>query len=288
MKTLVLGCNGQLGQSLAGTVPDDVEFAGLDLPELDITNAAQVLGVCRQLSPDVVVNAAAYTAVDQAESEPAVATSVNVEGSRNIAVASREVGAKLIHISTDYVFDGTASAPYRTDAETNPLNVYGRTKRDGELVVLEETSGAALVVRTSWLYSKTGSNFVKTMLRLMGERDELGIVTDQRGTPTWSDSLARTVWAFALAPEHRGIFHWSDGGETSWHEFALAIQEEALSLGLLTRAIPVHAIETADYPGAARRPPYSVLDCSTSHQAIKMQPVEWRDNLRQMLKGLTE
>ena len=288
MKTLVMGCNGQLGHSLADTASVNVNLIGLDLPELDITDASAVLEICRETRPDVIVNATAYTAVDQAESESALATSVNVEGSRNIAIASREVGARLIHISTDFVFDGQSSTPYKADAVTNPLSVYGQTKRDGELAVLEETSGTAVVIRTSWLYSKTGSNFVKTMLRLMGERDELGIVADQFGSPTWADSLAEALWAFVDAPEHSGIFHWTDSGETSWQEFAVAIQQEALALGLLGKAIPIHAIKTEDYSTVATRPAYSVLDCSSTIQAINIQPAEWRTNLRRMLKGMTE
>ena len=283
-----MGCNGQLGHSLADTASVNVNLIGLDLPELDITDASAVLEICRETRPDVIVNATAYTAVDQAESESALATSVNVEGPRNIAIASREVGARLIHISTDFVFDGQSSTPYKADAVTNPLSVYGQTKRDGELAVLEETSGTAVVIRTSWLYSKTGSNFVKTMLRLMGERDELGIVADQFGSPTWADSLAEALWAFVDAPEHSGIFHWTDSGETSWQEFAVAIQQEALALGLLGKAIPIHAIKTEDYSTVATRPAYSVLDCSSTIQAINIQPAEWRTNLRRMLKGMTE
>ena len=288
MKTLVLGCNGQLGQSLADTAPKDVHIIGFDLPDLDITDAAAVLEICRETHPGVIVNAAAYTAVDQAESEHALVTSVNVSGPRNIAAASREIGARLLHISTDFVFDGAASTPYKPDAVTNPLSVYGQTKRSGELAVLEETSGSGVVIRTSWLYSKTGSNFVKTMLRLMGERDKLGVVADQIGSPTWADSLAEVVWAYALSPEQSGLFHWADSGETSWQGFAIAIQKEALSLGLLEKPIPIHAIKTEDYPTAAARPAYSVLDCSSTQQAINMQPDEWRVNLRQMLKGMVE
>jgi dTDP-4-dehydrorhamnose reductase len=288
MKTLLMGCDGQLGQSLADTVPDEFDLVGLDLPELDITDRKLVHEICHEINPDVIINAAAYTAVDQAESEPAISASVNVEGPRNIAMASRDAGARLIHISTDFVFDGESSEPYKADAVTNPLSVYGRTKRDGELALLEESKGAAAVIRTSWLYSKSGNNFVKTMLRLMGERDELGVVADQRGTPTWSDSLARAVWAFAIAPGLNGVFHWADAGETSWHGFAEAIQEEALALGLLDRAVPIRAISTSDYPTAAKRPPYSVLDCSSTHQAIKIQAAEWRENLHKMLVGMTD
>ena len=283
MKTLVLGCKGQLGQSLARTVPENTDIIGFDLPELDITDAAAVIDTCRQCSPDVIVNAAAYTAVEQAESEPEIAASINIEGARNIAVASRDVGARFIHISTDFVFDGESTKPYTSDAVTNPLNVYGQTKRDGELAALEETSGAAIIIRTSWLYSKTGTNFVKTMLRLMDERDELSVVADQFGTPTWADSLAEAVWAFAQTSEHSGVFHWSDGGATSWHGFATKVQEEALSLGLLNKAIPIHAISAKDYPTAARRPLYSVLDCSATHDAINIRPAKWEANLHQML-----
>ena len=288
MKTLVLGCNGQLGHSLADSVPGDMEFVGFDLPELNIADRPAVLDVCRQLRPDVIVNAAAYTAVDRAESEPEIAALANVEGPRNVAAAARDVGARLIHISTDAVFDGTATTPYKPDAATKPLNVYGRTKRDGELAALEESSGNAVVIRTSWLYSKTGHNFVKNMIRLMGERDELGVVADQIGSPTWADSLAEVVWAFAADHGHRGIFHWSDSGETSWHAFAVAIQEEACSLGLLDRSIPVRAIKTQDYPADAVRPKYSVLDCSSTREAINIQPAQWRDNLRRMLEGMIE
>ena len=288
MKTLVIGCNGQLGHSLAVTAPENVGVIGFDLPELDITDASAVLEVCRETRPDMIVNAAAYTAVDKAETDVAQAMAVNVDGPRNIALAARDTGARIIHISTDFVFDGAASEPYRVDAPTNPLSVYGQTKRDGELAVLEEMSGSAVVIRTSWLYSKTGSNFVKTMLRLMSERDELDIVADQFGSPTWADSLAEAAWGFVAAPEHSGVFHWADSGETNWQEFAVAIQKEALSLGLLETAIPIHAINTADYPTAAMRPAYSVLDCSSTQEAISVQPADWRTNLRQMLKGMTE
>ncbi len=286
MKTLVLGCNGQLGVALADTAPDAVKFFGRDLPELDITNASAVLEDCRQKRPAVVINAAAYTAVDQAESEAEFAKAVNVEGPRNVAAAARDVGARLIHISTDFVFDGDASTPYKADAATNPLSVYGRTKREGELAVLEAMPDTAIVVRTAWLYSKTGSNFVKTMLRLMSERDELSVVADQIGTPTWADSVATAVWAFASAPELAGVYHWTDDGESNWHDFAVAIQDEALSLGLLEKTIPIRAITTEDYPTTATRPRYSVLDCSATAVALNLHPAHWRVNLHHMLKGM--
>jgi dTDP-4-dehydrorhamnose reductase len=286
MKTLILGCNGQLGVSLAETASEGSEIIGLDLPELDIIDASAVLERCREIMPDVIINAAAYTAVDKSEADSKLAAAVNVDGPKNIALAAREIGARLIHISTDFVFDGRASTPYKPDAETHPVSVYGRTKRDGELIVLEEMSDDVVVIRTSWLYSKTGENFVKTMLRLMSERHELGVVADQIGTPTWSNSLAEAVWAFAIAPETSGVFHWSDGGETSWHGFAVAIQQEALELGLLENEIPIRPISTEYYPTAAVRPKYSVLDCSSTCEAIRLRPAQWRANLHQMLKGL--
>lgn len=288
MKTLVIGCNGQLGQSMHATVPDRAQVIGVDLPELDITDAKAVATYCDAMRPDVIVNAAAYTAVDNAELEAELATAVNVAGPRNIVAAARAIEAQVVHISTDFVFDGMESAPYKTDAATDPLGVYGRTKRDGEIVVLETLPDSAVVIRTSWLYSKTGNNFVTTMLRLMQERDEIGIVSDQIGTPTWANSLAKAVWAFAARPELCGLFHWSDRGEATWHDFAVAIQQEALTLGLLDRPIPVHAIATEDYPTAAARPRYSVLDCSLARTSLGMEPDDWRENLRNMLKGLTD
>ncbi len=288
MKVLVFGCNGQLGQSLSDSVPERTELFGLSPSDADITDSSSVRDSMQEIKPDVVINAAAYTAVDKAEDEPEVAKAVNVEGPRNIATVANEIGARLIHISTDFVFDGNSSTPYSAEAETNPLNTYGRTKRDGELAVLQESSASAVVVRTSWLYSRYGNNFVKTMLRLMEERDELGIIADQFGTPTWASSLVEIIWAFADAPQHRGVFHWSDHGETNWYEFAVAIQEEALSCGLLKKAIPVHAITTDDYPAAALRPRYSVLDCSATQAALEIQPTDWRSNLRKMLKGMAE
>ncbi len=192
----------------------------------------------------------------------------------------------MFHISTDFVFDGEASEPYAPDAVTHPLSVYGRTKRNGELSVLDELPDSAVVLRTSWLYSKTGNNFVTTMLRLMGERDEISVVADQVGTPTWANSLARAVWAFVEQPKLSGIYHWSDAGLCSWYEFALAIEEEARELGLLEKAARIRAMSSAEYSAAARRPRFSVLDCATTQDALHLKPERWRVNLRAMLKEL--
>jgi dTDP-4-dehydrorhamnose reductase len=288
VKVLVLGCDGQLGHSLAESVPAGIESVGLDLPELDIADANTLISTCLDIRPTVIINAAAYTAVDQAESEAELAYKVNVDGPRNIALAACDAGARLIHISTDFVFDGSATSPYGPGAETNPLSVYGRTKRDGERVVLGAMPGSAVVIRTAWLYSETGNNFVKTMLRLMGEKDEISVVADQFGAPTWADSLAAIVWAFAGMPECGGIYHWTDGGQTSWHEFAVAIQEEALSLGLLDKRIEIQPIPSERYPTAAKRPPYSVLDCSSTCAALNINQAQWRDSLRMMLERMVD
>lgn len=261
-------------------------MVGLDLPELDISDPQGLLEACRRIEPDVIVNAAAYTAVDQAESDPQTATAVNADGPANIAAVAKNLGARMIHVSTDFVFDGEASRPYAPADAPNPLSVYGKTKLAGERAVLETLPDAAFVVRTAWLYSVTGNNFVKTMLRLMRERDELGVVGDQRGTPTWANSLAEAVWKAAVAHDVVGTYHWTDAGEATWHEFAVAIQEEALAAGLLEKAIPVNAISSEQYPTPAHRPAYSVLDCSSTRAALDFEPAPWRDNLRRMLAAL--
>ena len=286
MKTLVLGSGGQLGLALADTVADTVDFVGLGIPELDITDRAGLLRVCRELRPALIINAAAWTAVDKAESDLAAAMAVNADGPANVAAAALDVGARLIHISTDYVFDGSASTPYSVEAETHPINAYGRSKRAGELAVLEAMPGKAVVVRTAWLYSRNGANFVKTMLRLMAERDSLSVVADQRGTPTWANSLAAAIWAFAAAPKLAGVFHWTDGGECTWYDFAVAIQAEALSLGLLKSQIPILAVTTDEYPTAAPRPKCTVMDSSKTWAALDLQPKPWRENLRRMLEEM--
>jgi len=223
--------------------------------------------------------------VDKAESQPELAFAVNATGPGNLAAAAGEVGARFIHLSTDFVFDGAKSSPYRPDDRPNPLNIYGASKLAGEVAVREKSPGA-LIVRTSWLYAAHGHNFVKTMLRLLAEREQLQVVADQVGTPTWAGFLARALWAAAARPELRGIYHWSDAGVASWYDFALAIQEEALQLGLLSRAIPIEPITTAAYPTAALRPAYSVLDKSSAWRDLAIGGRHWRVALRIMLREL--
>ena len=234
-----------------------------------------------------MINAAAYTAVDKAESEPEEAHRGNAEGPAALARACSAGNIRFINVSTDFVFDGAASQPYTPDAATAPLGEYGRSKLAGELAVGEACPGA-LLLRTGWVYSSFGGNFVKTMLRLMGERDELSVVVDQVGTPTWAHGLAQAAWAAVARPELGGIYHWSDAGVCSWYDFATAICEEGLALGLLSRPVSVRPITSAEYPTPAQRPAYSVLDKTSSWRDLDLQGVHWREQLRAMLRDYKE
>lgn len=288
MKVFVVGSQGQLGQTLVETVPDAIDFAGADLPELDIEDRAALEARFAAEQPGFVVNAAAYTAVDKAESEPDVARRINVDGARNVAQAAREAGARVIHISTDFVFDGSKTEPYTPADTPAPLGVYGQTKLDGDIAACDITDGDAIVIRTAWLYSRFGHNFVKTMLRLMKERDALSIVADQRGTPTWAGSLAEVIWAAIDQDLPGGIYHWTDGGEASWYAFAEEIYREARALGILDRDVTIRPIATAEYPTPARRPAYSVLDCSATVTALGVGQRPWATRLQQMLTEMRD
>ena len=288
MKVFVVGSQGQLGQTLVETVPDAIDFAGANLPELDIEDRAALEARFAAEQPGFVVNAAAYTAVDKAESEPDVARRINVDGARNVAQAAREAGARVIHISTDFVFDGGKTEPYTPADTPAPLGVYGQTKLDGDTAVRAVTDGDAIVIRTAWLYSCFGHNFVKTMLRLMGEREELSVVADQRGTPTWAGSLAEVIWAAIDQDLPGGIYHWTDGGEASWYAFAEEIYREARALGILDRDVTIRPIATAEYPTPARRPAYSVLDCSATVTALGVGQRPWATRLQQMLTEMRD
>jgi dTDP-4-dehydrorhamnose reductase len=283
MKVLITGANGQLGRALQATAPLGVSIIAAGSAELDIGDAAAVDALLLAERPDAIFNAAAYTAVDKAESEEALATRTNSEGVANLARGAAAIGARLVHVSTDFVFNGLSGVPYLPDAPTAPLGVYGRTKRQGELAAGPD----ALVVRTAWVYGSRGGNFVRTMLRLMAERDEVRVVADQIGTPTFAASLADALWRLHAAGA-KGLFHYTDSGAASWYDFAVAIQEEALAIGLLTRAVPVLPIATSDYPTPAARPHYSVLDKSATFALLGGAAPHWRVNLRKMLKDILE
>lgn len=282
MKILVTGAGGQVGRSLIGTAPASVKVLTATHNELDIADGCAVGEYVRLHCPDVIVNAAAHTAVDRAESEPELAGRINSDGPRHLAAAARETGARLIHISTDFVFDGAASAPYRPEAPTNPLSVYGATKLMGETAVLQLLPENSVVVRTAWVYAATGSNFVRTMLRVMNANGSVRVVADQVGTPTAALALAEALWGIVAKPEINGIHHWTDAGVASWYDFAVAIAEEGAQLGLVPDSVTVTPIATADYPTPARRPSYSVLD-KTSLTSFGLVPVHWRKRLRGVL-----
>jgi len=283
-KILIVGMGGQLGFELKRSCPGDCCLVAPTEAELDITDRAAVISCITAEMPAVIINCAAYTAVDKAESDADKAFAVNHTGPQYLAEAAKAVDALLVHISTDFVFSGNQGRPYRPDDQPDPLSVYGRSKLAGEQAVL--ASGArASIIRTAWLYSAHGNNFVKTMLRLMGERDSLGVVADQTGTPTWAASLAELIWRL-IDKNAAGIFHWSDAGTASWYDFAVAIYEEATSLGLLNRPVQIKPITTANYPTPAARPAFSVLDKTAAYAAAGLEPVHWRTNLRKMLAKL--
>ena len=283
MRVLIAGSGGQLGRALQATAPAGAHVIAPPEADFDITDADAVARVVAGARPDAVINAAAYTAVDRAEADAAAAQLVNVYAVGLLAAAARNAGAMFAHVSTDFVFDGTAHTPYPPDASPNPLSVYGRSKADGEAAAAE-FHDAPLIVRTAWVYAAQGANFVNTMLRLMAERDELRVVADQIGTPTHVPTLARTLWTL-LAGGHAGVFHATDAGVASWYDFAAAIRDEALAAGVLTRAVTVVPIRTHDYPTPARRPSFGVLDKTTTW-AITGPARHWRDELRDCIGSI--
>jgi len=278
-RVLVTGAAGQLGRALIAASPAQWQCRGLTRAELDLGDARAIERLIAAERPDLVINAAAYTAVDRAEAEPDLAMAINARAPGVLAGALRAYGGRLIQISTDYVFDGRSALPYLPGDPVNPQSVYGVTKAEGESAAGPE----AIILRTSWVYAAGGRNFVTTMLRLMQGREELNVVCDQIGAPSWAPEIARTVWQLA-ALDRPGIYHHRDAGQASWHEFALAIAEEALALGLIERAPKVHPITSAQYPTAARRPAFSLLDDSATRALLGDGPAHWRDNLRRMLE----
>lgn len=273
------GVSGQVGKALLAAAPAGWTCVGLDRAALDLTDSAAIARLVAAEKPDLVLNPAAYTAVDRAESEPDLAFAVNAQAPAAFAEALAATGGRLVQVSTDFVFDGASSSAYRPDDARNPQSVYGASKAAGE----DRVGGEAIVVRTSWVYAAGGANFVRTMLRLMRERDELRVVADQIGSPTWASGLARTLWGLALA-DQPGIYHHRDAGVASWYDFAVAIAEEAAALGLLARVPRIIPIATADYPTPARRPAFSVLEVSTTRALLGDEMVHWRRNLRAMLE----
>ena len=277
MKALVTGINGQLGKALLATCPAGWTCVALDRAALDLSDADAIARMVDTEQPDLVLNAAAYTAVDRAESEPELAHAINAGAPAAFAKALGSAG-RLVQVSTDFVFDGAGGRGYRPDDARNPQSVYGASKAAGE----DAAGDAAIIVRTSWVYAAGGANFVRTMLRLMRERESLSVVADQIGSPTWATGLAQVLWGFA-AKDATGIWHHRDAGVASWYDFAMAIAEEAHALGLLARVPTIQPIATADYPTPAKRPSFSVLDVSATRAILCDGHVHWRSNLKTML-----
>lgn len=281
LRVLVTGSSGQLGRALRDTRPATVDWLQPEA-RLDIADPDAVARTVAQLRPAVIINAAAYTAVDRAESEPELARRVNGQAPGWLAEAAKAVGARLVQVSTDFVFDGQKGSPYRPGDTTAPLGVYGASKHEGELAVRAVLGEQALILRTAWVYYRGGANFVRTMLRLLGERPEVRVVADQIGTPTHAGGLAQAIWAL-LAADARGTHHWTDAGVASWYDFAEAIRELAQRIEPNTRWGRVLPIRTEDYPTPARRPSYSLLD-KTATWALTGLPPHWRERLAAELR----
>lgn len=290
MKVLVTGSGGQLGSDLVPALKaGGFSVAGFDSKALDITDEAVVAGAVAEVNPGVIVNCAAYTLVDKAESERERAFSVNRDGARVIASAAKKKNALLIHVSTDFVFDGAKPAPYNETDAVNPLSVYGESKLAGEAEI--QKSGARfMIARTSWLYGSSGGNFVKTVLRLAGERESLRVVYDQTGSPTWTKDLATALTAAIRAHSHgrgaEGVYHYSNEGVASWYDFALAVIEEATANGAEFKCKTLEPILTSGYPTPAKRPAYSVLNKEKIKKALGIAIPHWRVSLRAMVKEL--
>lgn len=285
MKALIAGGGGQLGQALLRTLPAGVEAVALARAEFDITQADAIARALQKHRPTVVINASAYTAVDRAESDSQAAYATNADAVGALAKACEAQKIRLVHVSTDFVFDGSAGRPYRPDDATAPLGVYGASKLAGEQQIAAHEDLDWCVVRTAWVYAASGKNFALTMLRLFKERPVVRVVADQVGAPTSADSLAQCVWSAAQS-NVRGLLHFTDAGVASWYDFAVAIYEEATQLGLLSQPVDVQPIRTQDYPTPARRPSYSVLDVTGTSAALGLTPVHWRTNLRKVLREL--
>lgn len=279
---LIFGTTGQLARALPKTAPAGSELISLGRDAVDVTDISAIRSAIAAHAPSLVINATAYTAVDKAESESDLAYAINRDAPTAMAEAARACGARFVTVSTDFVFDGSASTPYSIDAPVSPIGVYGASKAAGERAVLAVMPDAT-IVRTAWVYDREGRNFVNTMLRLMRERPQIGVVADQIGSPTSAVTLAGAIWGLDAAGVH-GIHHVTDAGVASWYDFAEAIQDIGLETGLLNSRIPVKPIATSDYPTPARRPAYSVLDKSATWTLLPGEPRHWRAVLAETLR----
>jgi dTDP-4-dehydrorhamnose reductase len=283
-KFLITGAHGQVGYCLTQQLQGKHEILAVDRDELDITDQSAVKNAVENFHPDVIINAAAHTAVDRAETEVELSEAINVKGPRYLAEAAKDVGATILHISTDYVFDGQREGKYKETDATDPQGVYGKTKLEGEQAVAK-ANDKFIVLRTAWVFGEHGNNFVKTMLRLAKTRDTLGVVADQIGGPTYAGDIAASLIQIAekiIAGEdvQYGIYHFTGEPYVSWCDFAKAIFDEAVSQNILEKAPHVNAITTADYPTPAKRPANSCLDLTKIQRVFGIQPSNWQKALK--------
>ncbi|PIE62990.1 MAG: dTDP-4-dehydrorhamnose reductase [Desulfobacter postgatei] len=287
MKVLIIGSGGQLGWELLRTTPRGTDINAVDYPQVDFLKPDTIRDCIARHTPDWIINAAAYTAVDQAESDQENAYHINHEAVSVIARAAEAHHSRLAHISTDYIFSGRHYKPLQPDDPADPQSVYGMSKWKGETALLEVSAVKSLIIRTAWLYSAHGKNFVKTMLKLMTDGKPLNVIDEQVGTPTWAKGLAQAIW-ICIDKSISGTFHWTDAGAASWYDFAVAIQEEAITLDLLQTPVPITPVLSTQFPTPAQRPFYSILDKHSMWQATGITPVHWRVQLRAMLGELKE
>lgn len=283
MKLLVTGVTGQLGSDLVATLKgQDHEVIAADEERMNFLQPQQAAAMVRAEQPDWVINCAAYTQVDKAESEPQAAFTINRDAPAHLAQAVADYGGRFLQVSTDFVFDGSQARPYTEQDAPNPLGVYGQSKLEGERAVLDALPDA-VILRTAWVYGVHGHNFVKTMLRLAGEGKPLRVVSDQVGTPTWTRDIVMAITAL-LEQQAAGTFHFTAAGETSWQGFANAIFEEAVAAGIELKTTRAEPIPTTEYPTAATRPAYSVLDTDKIGPYLPVPIPGWRDSLKKMLQ----
>ena len=282
---LLIGCKGQVGTELKKALQPYNNLIAVARPEVELVQPETIKNLIKHWEPQIIINAAAYTAVDKAENEPEFANKINAVAPGVLAEEANKSQALLIHISTDYVFDGKSNRPYQENDLTNPLSIYGETKLAGEQAISSICSNY-LILRTAWVYGSGGkSNFVKTMLRLGAQKSELKVVSDQIGSPTWATDIAQTIAMLITKDQPKsGIYHYTNSGVASWYDFAVAIFEEAKLLGFPLNIERVVPIPTSEYPTPATRPSYSVLDCTKISSLMESYPPHWRESLRKMLK----
>ncbi|QYK01305.1 dTDP-4-dehydrorhamnose reductase [Shewanella psychrotolerans] len=286
LRTLVVGHNGQLAQALRTTIPMDVAAKFCGRNQLDIRSARKIDDLLQKQPFDLLINASGYTAVDAAESQISAAFDLNHRAVKHLAMNCEKRRIKLIHISSDYLFDGKQTRPYNVSDIPKPINVYGHSKLAGEQALFEYHPSNSTVVRSSWLYSPFGNNFVKTMLKLMMQQQQLNVIDDQFGSPTSAIELAHFIWQLAAQETLSPIYHWSDSGITSWFEFARQIELLGRTQGLITHPVTIVPVHSQKYPAAAQRPHFSALDCQLSHAIRAAKP--WQENLSDVIQTLKQ